>query len=131
MLACLVNAAIQWSQEAVYYMTSVLLEEVQERRVSPERFKDFSFPAWWRRLQEVDLLVLDEFGNYNLTPAREEKLRELLIYRSDPRFRPTVIASDQCWDTLSGRYPWLVSRFHHSANRKVDFSGVPDLRRQR
>lgn len=131
LLACLVNAAGVWNCEAVYFMTSMLLEQVQERRLYPERFTDFSFPAWWRRLQEVGLLVLDEFGNFNLTAAREEKLRELLIYRSDPVFKPTVIASDQDFSLLADRYPWLVSRLHHRANRKVDFSGVPDLRRQR
>jgi len=129
LLACVVNHARSRGREAVYFITSVLLDEIQARRRGSPSFSDWSFPAWWRRLQEVELLVLDEFGNFNHTEAREEKLRELLVARSDPNYLPTVIASDRSFNQIEERYPWLASRLRHPKVRSVDFTGVPDLRR--
>jgi len=129
--ACLVNYVRTLGREAVYFMTSFLLDEIQERRWNRQDFKDWTFPAWWRHLIEVDLLVLDEFGNFNVTDTRIEKLRELLISRSDPMFLATVIVSDQKIPDLEPKFPWLISRLRHRAVRTIDLSKFPDLRRAR
>lgn len=129
--ACLINYARAQGKEAVYFMTSFLLDEIQERRWGRQQFRDWTFTAWWRHLIDVDLLVLDEFGNFNVTDARLEKLRELLISRSDPIFMATVIASDCPFADLEEKFPWLASRFRHQSVKLVDLQGIPDLRRIR
>lgn len=126
LLACLVN---QWRKEgldAMYWVTSSMLQALLDALW--DRHPEWSFGALRRALVEVPLLCLDEFGHMDLSPKGEEWLRALLVERSTGVWKPTVFATNRSLMHFTTHMPWLASRWSSSRVIKETFEGVPDLR---
>jgi len=126
LLSCLVNHWHKEGLDAMYWVTSPMLQALQDATF--DRHPEWSFGALYKALVEVPLLCLDEFGHVKLTPRREEWLRSILVERSTGVWRPTVFATNEGMMYFSTHMPWLVSRWSASLTAKEIFEGVPDLR---
>lgn len=126
LLACLVN---QWRADgldAMYWVTSPMLQALQDAQM--DQHPDWAFGALYKALVDVPLLCLDEFGHAKLTPRREEWLRAILVERSTGLWKPTAFATNKGMMHFSTHMPWLASRWSSSLTTKEIFEGVPDLR---
>jgi hypothetical protein len=128
LMAALVNKARASGQEAVYWLTSSMLQELQDAALERSAW---SFGTLFRVLSTVPLLCLDEFGHVGLTARREEWLRAMLVSRSDPVWLPTVFATNDPVEKFKMEMPWLGSRWGGSEVVLIRFDGIPDLRRER
>lgn len=128
LLAATVNLALESGLTARYALCSTLLQELQDAQMG---YGGYTYHALMRKLVGVQVLCLDEFGEYSPTAARDAALRELLVHRSDPAWLPTVLATNLTGNEVTRRFEWLVSRFDHPEVREFFLESVPHLREVR
>lgn len=111
-----------------YVLMSAMMQEFQDAQTG--RHPDGKiYSALMRELVDVDVLCLDEFGEWNPSEFREKALRQLLVARSDPMWRVTLLATNRTGNDLQKSFPWLTSRFNSPLVVELDFSSIPDLRK--
>jgi len=128
LLASVANAAGGQGLQAHYVNTSFLLSQLQEAMMGKN---DWTYTAMVRWLSDdVDVLCLNEFGDFNPTAWRTDTIKIILEHRSDPVWRPTFFASNKPGRELAAMFPWLADRFNSSEVFESVLPGVPSLRGQ-
>jgi DNA replication protein DnaC len=126
LMAALVNYFRGQGLEAMYWLQSTMLQELQDALM--DRNRRWSFGALFSALATVPLLCIDEFGHVKLTAWREEKLRAILVARSDGIWRPTVFATNAAPEQFGMNMGWLWSRWKMAETKVERFKDIPDLR---
>jgi DNA replication protein DnaC len=129
LMAALVNYFRSQGLEAMYWLQSTMLQELQDSMMGEGR--RWSHGALLKSLETVPLLCLDEFGHAKLTDWRAEKLRAILVARSDGVWLPTVFATNAVPEKFGMELEWLWSRWTAKETAVERFEGIPDLRGRR
>ena len=96
------------------------------------------FFTLFESIRNAEVLILDDFGQQNLSDWALEKLYQLISYRHD-RFLRTVITSQYImwegadnhdWNRLQDRYQWesILSRLKDTDVVTARVMGGPDFR---
>lgn len=95
--------------DTVLMQTVPDLLDYLRRTFSPK--SESTYDETFQKMRDADLLVLDDFGAENNTPWVEEKIFQLLNYRYNNNFMPTVITTNNT--TLEGVDERIKSRLRH------------------
>jgi DNA replication protein DnaC len=117
------NARLELFGEQVVFITAPDLLDLLRATYSPE--SDASFDAYFERIRQVPLLVLDDLGVENPSGWAKEKLFQLLNSRHVNRL-PTVVTTNTPFDDLD---PRISSRMMQGEIVKHIRINAPDYRR--
>jgi len=93
----LANEAVKFGYKVLFKPTHKLLGNLNARRA------DGSYAQYSRKLQRIDLLILDDFGLVQLTPQNANDLYEIILDRYERK--SVVITSNRSlreWDEVFG-----------------------------
>lgn len=126
LLAAMVNEARRQSLAAHYTTVAKMLDELQQAVTGRH---DMAYWALMRQYtDDIEVLCVDEFGEFNRTDWRMAQIREIFVARSEPVWRPTIFATNWTPADINKHFPWLYSRFHRPEVFRSVLEGVPDLR---
>ncbi len=129
------NALQEHGETVTFWSVSDLLDTLR-RAYSTSNEADFF--ALFDSVRNAGILILDEFGQQNLTDWTLEKLHQLIGHRHD-RLLPTVITSQYMlwggadnsdWDQVRGKHQWesIRSRLSDSSVVTERLMAAPDYR---
>jgi len=129
LMASAVNQASLLGKRSRYALMSDILQLLQEAQTGQY---EMSFNALFRSIVDLDVLALDEAFEGTFSPWRERTLRQLLVLRSDPVWKPTLFATNRKAVAVAKDFPWLASRFENPDVYEValHLQGVPDWRKE-
>ena len=107
-------------------------------RASYSKSDDLAFHTLFDSVRNSELLILDDFGQQNMTDWALEKLYQLIAYRHD-RALPTVITSqyiiwdgaeNEAWGRVRGKLQWesIHSRLKYQSVVTEKLIVAPDFR---
>lgn len=117
------NARLELYGEQVVFITAPDLLDILRATFGPE--SEASFDAYFERIRNVPLLVLDDLGVENPSGWAKEKLFQLLNFRHVNRL-PTVVTTNTPFDDLD---PRISSRMMQGEIVKHIKITAPDYRR--
>lgn len=114
---------------SVYYgHTSTIMDELHAA-VMGQHKHGMTYSALKRLLVECDLLCLDEFGDFNVTDWKRDRVKEILEYRANPVWAPTMIATNKSGREIEKVFPWLGDRLNQrNMVYETALPGVPSFR---
>ena len=117
------NARLELYGEQVVFITAPDLLDILRATFGPE--SEASFDAYFERIRNMPLLVLDDLGVENPSGWAKEKLFQLLNFRHVNRL-PTVVTTNTPFDDLD---PRISSRMMQGEIVKHIRINAPDYRR--
>ncbi len=139
--AAIANKVLTNGGEVFFAVVPDLLDHL---RASFAPTKDVGYDELFEQVRNAPLLVLDDLGAQASSPWAQEKLYQIVNYRTVSAL-PTVVTTDQQLDQLSGAHPRIVARIadphagsviailspHYRLGRMVEQRGNPPPRRGR
>ena len=133
--AAAVNAARGAGWPAIWMETEKLLDAVRSTFGRSEGTKGETYEGLMRRLEDVQVLALDEMGRENATDWAQAKLAQLLNvrYRHHAEAPPadrklTIICTNRPVAELDG---YVISRAKDNRCQLIELWGAPDMRKLR
>jgi len=118
--AAIAHAVVRRGIPTLFLTVPDLLDWLRYAYQDPET----SFEVRFEEIRNIQLLVLDDLGTQNATPWAQEKLFQVIDYRSIHRL-PTVVTSNQELAELDGR---IASRIQNPDLSTVIYIQAPDYR---
>ena len=123
----LANIAVKMGYKVLFKQTHKLLNTLNSRRA------DGGYPQYMRTLQNLDLLIIDDFGLMPLTHQNANDLYEIIQERYERK--STVVTSNRSmreWDEVFGNQLMASAALdrltHHS--QLIDMSGAESYRQK-
>lgn len=104
--AAIANRALANGSSVLFAVVPDLLDHL---RASFAPGKDIAYDELFEQVRNVELLILDDLGAQASTPWAQEKLYQVVNYRTVSGL-PTVVTTDQPLDQIQAAHPRIVAR---------------------
>lgn len=104
--AAIANRALSAGTSVFFAVVPDLLDHL---RASFAPGKDVGYDELFEQVRNVGLLILDDLGAQATTPWAQEKLYQVVNYRTVSGL-PTVVTTDQALDQIQAAHPRIVAR---------------------